>query len=87
MYFELKENKPHGTKDDPFSTYHIKNAGRSFQIPVHWHDEFEIIYVKSGSLLVSILENQGMCLLCRRVICISWVHRPALWIILLSFFR
>ncbi len=54
MYFELKENKPHGTKDDPFSIYHIKNAGRSFQIPVHWHDEFEIIYVKSGSLLVSI---------------------------------
>ena len=48
MYFELKENKPHGTKDDPFSTYHIENAGRSFQIPVHWHDEFEIIYVRSG---------------------------------------
>ena len=48
MYFELKENKPHGTKDDPFSIYHIKNGGRSFQIPVHWHDELEIIYVKSG---------------------------------------
>ena len=46
MYFELKENKPHGTKDDPFSTYHIKNEGRSFQIPVHWHDELEIIYKK-----------------------------------------
>ena len=54
MYFELKENKPHGTKDDPFSTYHIKNEGRSFQIPVHWHDELEIIYVKSGFLIVSI---------------------------------
>ena len=54
MYFELKENKPHGTKDDPFSTYHIENAGRSFQIPVHWHDEFEIIYVRSGFLPVSI---------------------------------
>ncbi len=54
MYFELKENKPHGTKDDPFSTYHIENAGRSFQIPVHWHDELEIIYVKSGFLTVSI---------------------------------
>ena len=53
MYFELKENKPHGTKDDPFSTYHIKNGGRSFQIPVHWHDELEIIYVKSGFLTVS----------------------------------
>ncbi len=54
MYFELKENKPHGTKDDPFSTYHIKNGGRSFQIPVHWHDELEIIYVKSDFLTVSI---------------------------------
>ena len=54
MYFELKENKPHGTKDDPFSIYHIKNEGRSFQIPVHWHDELEIIYVKSGFLTVSI---------------------------------
>ena len=30
MYFELKENKPHGTKDDPFSTYHIEN--REFPI-------------------------------------------------------
>ena len=54
MYFELKENKPHGTKDDPFSTYHIENAGRSFQIPVHWHDEFEIINVRSDFLTVSI---------------------------------
>ena len=31
MYFELKENKPHGTKDDPFSTYHIKNEDDHFR--------------------------------------------------------
>ena len=54
MYFELKENKPHGTKDNSFSIYHIANVKRSFQIPVHWHDELEIIYVKSGFLTVSI---------------------------------
>ncbi len=54
MYFELKENKPHGTKEEPFSTYHIWNSGRSFQIPVHWHDELEIIYVKGGCLTVNI---------------------------------
>ena len=54
MYFELKENKPHGTKDDPFSIYHFNNDGRSFQIPVHWHDELEIIYLYSGFLTVSI---------------------------------
>lgn len=54
MYYELKENKPHGTKDDPFSTYHIRDVNRAFQIPVHWHDELEIIYVKRGSLNVNI---------------------------------
>lgn len=69
MYFELKENKPHGTKDNPFSIYHIENAGRSFQIPVHWHDEFEIIYVKSGLLTVSIsgesyIGKAGGCVRC-----------------------
>lgn len=46
MYFELKENKPHGTPDHPFSLYHIQNVSHAFQIPVHWHDELEIIYVK-----------------------------------------
>ena len=54
MYFELKENKPHGTKDEPFSIYQMRNGGRSFQVPVHWHDELEIIYVKSGFLTVNI---------------------------------
>ena len=51
--------------------------GRSFQIPVHWHDELEIIYVKSGCLTVNIIRRElrratkrGMRLSCRpRVIC------------------
>ena len=54
MYFELKENRPHGTPEHPFSLYHIKNVPHAFQIPVHWHDELEIIYVKSGSVHVTI---------------------------------
>lgn len=54
MYFELKENKPHGTPENPFSLYHIQNVNHVFQIPVHWHDELEIIYVRGGSLNVNI---------------------------------
>ena len=50
MYFELKENRPHGTPENPFSQYHISDVNRAFQIPVHWHDELEIIYVKKGKL-------------------------------------
>ncbi|MBE5889411.1 MAG: AraC family transcriptional regulator [Lachnospiraceae bacterium] len=54
MYIELKENKTHGTKDFPFIDYHIHHVGHPYQIPVHWHDEFEIIYVENGTLQVTI---------------------------------
>ena len=54
MYFELKENRPHGTPENPFSQYHRRDVKRAFQIPVHWHDEREIIYVKHGKLHVTI---------------------------------
>ena len=54
MYFELKENRPHGTPENPFSQYHISDVKRAFQIPVHWHDALEIIYVKQGKLHVTI---------------------------------
>ena len=44
MYFELQENKPHGTKDNPFSIYHIESAG-----PVsytHLSKENTVLYEK-----------------------------------------
>ena len=54
MYRELKENKPHGTKEYPYTQYHIQNPKKQFHIPVHWHDEVELIYVKKGNLTISI---------------------------------
>lgn len=57
MYLELKENKPHGTKDYPYTQYFIHHPRKAFHIPVHWHEEVEIIYVKSGKLSISIQEE------------------------------
>lgn len=57
MYIELKENVPHGTKECPYDQYFIHNICHAFQIPVHWHNEFEIIYVKRGDLEISIDEQ------------------------------
>ena len=54
MYPELKENKPHGTKDYPYTQYHIFHSPKAFHIPVHWHDEVEMIYVREGELRISI---------------------------------
>lgn len=57
MYLELKENVPHGTKECPYDQYFIHNIRHAFQIPVHWHNEFEIIYIKHGNLEISIDEQ------------------------------
>ncbi len=54
MYSELKESKPHGTKEYPYTQYHISTEQKPFHIPVHWHEEMEIIYIKKGSLRISI---------------------------------
>ncbi len=54
MIVELKENIPHGTKEYPYDQYFIHNVHHPFQFPVHWHDELEIIYIRQGTLHVSI---------------------------------
>lgn len=54
MIPELKENIAHGTKAYPYSQHHIRNARHPFQIPVHWHEEMEIIYIKEGTLEVMV---------------------------------
>ena len=54
MYRELKENRPHGTKEYPYTQYFIHKPKRAFHIPVHWHDEVEIIYIKKGHITVYI---------------------------------
>lgn len=57
MYLELKENRPHGTQDYPYTQYFMHNPKKAFHIPVHWHNEVEIIYLKSGKLRISIEEE------------------------------
>lgn len=57
MILELKENIPHGTKEYPYDQCFIHNVRHVFQIPVHWHDEFEIIYIRQGRLDVRIGEQ------------------------------
>lgn len=60
MYRELKENKPHGTKEYSYTQYFIHKPRRAFHIPVHWHDEVEIIYIKKGNIIIYIGEEKFM---------------------------
>lgn len=57
MYRELKENKPHGTKAYPYTQYYMRKPRKAFHIPVHWHDEVEIIYIQKGNISIYIQEE------------------------------
>lgn len=53
-YAPLRETKIHGTAAFPYSIYcgRIPEWFRSF--PLHWHDDFEIIYCIKGQILVTL---------------------------------
>lgn len=45
-----RENKMHGAPDFPFHIYKVKHQGDSPSImPIHWHNEMEIIYLAQGT--------------------------------------
>lgn len=46
---ELYEKKKHGTADFPMQYYYVDESYYQYVMPLHWHKEFEIIRVISGS--------------------------------------
>ena len=54
MNYQLRESKNHGTPQYPYSHYTISNIHHSFRVPIHWHDELEVIYVRTGKLWVNV---------------------------------
>lgn len=49
----LKENVVHGSNIYPYAVYQWKGESAS-AVPLHWHRETEIIYLKSGTFLFSV---------------------------------
>ena len=58
MSLQLKENRTHGSREFPYDQYYMRNIRQAFQIPVHWHDELEVIYVEEGCLQVKIGDRE-----------------------------
>lgn len=50
----LRESVSHGTKDFPFACYLMENIRPGFNVPLHWHDEIEVLYIENGSLFLTI---------------------------------
>lgn len=49
-YYDYNENKKHGSDSFPIEYYLVSEDHLQYTMPLHWHQEFEIIRVKSGSL-------------------------------------
>lgn len=47
-YSSLYENKPRGTFDFPIELYYVDSTSPRYQMPLHWHLEYELIMVMSG---------------------------------------
>lgn len=50
----LHETKTHGSLSFPYTVYGVIRSEYLRGFPLHWHDEMEIIYVKSGTMCVTV---------------------------------
>lgn len=51
MYsINLHEKKQHGTPEFPVAYYYVDSAHPQYQMPVHWHKEWELIRILKGTL-------------------------------------
>lgn len=57
----IHETKQHGRHGFPYTVYEVKLPEWIPGFPLHWHDEMEIIYVKKGSMIVGI-QNEDVVL-------------------------
>lgn len=53
-YENYKENKTHSDTLFPYNTYPCSIPVDFSEVPLHWHNEMEIVYVKKGSGLVEL---------------------------------
>lgn len=53
-YRSLHEDKKRGTYDFPVELYHVDFSSARYQMPLHWHLEYELILVLSGRIHLSL---------------------------------
>ena len=53
-YENYQEKKSHGALTFPYTTYPCSIPLDFAKVPLHWHDEMEIIYIKKGQGIVTV---------------------------------
>lgn len=58
--FKLKESRKHGDANFPFAQYRFKQKNNII-VTEHWHNETELLYVKSGTLNIMVNKKGYTC--------------------------
>lgn len=53
-YLDYREDKMQGTFDFPIAFYHVESNHPRYQMPYHWHPEYEIIRILRGIFQLTI---------------------------------
>ncbi len=53
-YLDYREEKLQGTFDFPIAFYHVESTHPRYQMPYHWHPEYEIIRILQGSFQITV---------------------------------
>lgn len=53
-YLDYRENKIQGTFDFPIAFYHVDSNYPHYQMTYHWHPEYELLRILSGSFQLTI---------------------------------
>jgi len=59
-YIDYNEPIQHGTPEQPIAWYHVDEKHPRYHMAIHWHLDYEIVRVLSGSLTLSI-DNARVC--------------------------
>lgn len=54
LYLNYNEEQAHGTGEFPIAFYHVDKSHPRYEMPFHWHKEFEIVRILEGSFSLTL---------------------------------
>lgn len=58
LYLDYNEKQMHGTKEFPIAFYHVDHNHPRYEMPFHWHKEYEIVKVIEGTFRLMLADSE-----------------------------
>lgn len=58
LYLDYNEKQMHGTKEFPIAFYHVDHNHPRYEMPFHWHKEYEIVKIIEGSFRLMLADSE-----------------------------